>query len=156
MVRLDMLDKNWTFLFCGQILDKCLKMDWELQLDKCWTKIGLGQNLDKVWTSNLVTWPHYEIDKTWTKYGHFLSKVCPILKSLDKEISLGQFLDKWQKFWTGYWQFLDKLSKISIILTNIGHWQNLDKGWTNVGQNLDICPKFVKILSNHTFYRSTL
>ena len=31
----------------------------------------------------------------------------------------------------------------------------MDKGWTNVGQNLDICPKFVKILSNHTFYRST-
>ena len=31
----------------------------------------------------------------------------------------------------------------------------MDKGWTNVGQNLDICPKFVKILSDHTFYRST-
>ena len=97
----------------------CLK--WEVKIDSKHTlkllgtvigqmldKIGLGQNLDKVWTSNLVTWPHYEIDKTWTKYGHFLSKVCPILKSLDKEISLGQFLDKWQKFWTGYWQFLDK------------------------------------------------
>ena len=27
---------------------------------------------------------------------------------------------------------------------------------TNVGQNLDICPKFVKILSDPTFYRSTV
>ena len=61
----------------------CLK--WEVKIDSKHTlkllgtvigqmldKIGLGQNLDKVWTSNLVTWPHYEIDNTWTKTGHFI------------------------------------------------------------------------------------
>ena len=51
--------------------------------------------------------------------------------------------------------YLTKLSKISIILTNIGHWQNLDKPWTNIGQNLDICLKIVQNLSNPPFRRST-
>ena len=51
--------------------------------------------------------------------------------------------------------YLTKLSKTGILLTNIGHGQNLDKHWTETGQNLDICQKVVQILSNPPFYRST-
>ena len=51
--------------------------------------------------------------------------------------------------------YLTKLSKIEILLTNIGHGQNFDKHWTETGQNLDICQKIVQILSNPPFYRST-
>ena len=50
---------------------------------------------------------------------------------------------------------MTKLSKIEILLTNIGHGQNFDKHWTETGQNLDICQKIVQILSNLPFYRST-
>ena len=50
---------------------------------------------------------------------------------------------------------LTKLSKIEILLTNIGHGQNFDKHWTETGQKLDICQKIVQILSNLPFYRST-
>ena len=51
--------------------------------------------------------------------------------------------------------YLTKLSKIEILLTNIGHGQNFDKPWTETGQNMDICQKIVQILSNLPFYRST-
>ena len=51
--------------------------------------------------------------------------------------------------------YLTKLSKIEILLTNIGHGQNFDKPWTETGQNLYICQKIVQILSNPPFYRST-
>ena len=51
--------------------------------------------------------------------------------------------------------YLTKLSKIEILLTNIGHGQNFDKHWIETGQNLDICQKIVQILSNPPFYRST-
>ena len=52
--------------------------------------------------------------------------------------------------------YLTKLSKFEILLTNIGHGQNFDKQWTETGQNLDICQKIVQILSNLPFYRSTV
>ena len=51
--------------------------------------------------------------------------------------------------------YLTKLGKIEILLTNIRHGQNFDKHWTETGQNLDICQKIVQILSNPPFYRST-
>ena len=51
--------------------------------------------------------------------------------------------------------YLTKLSKIEILLTNIGHGLNFDNYWTETGQNLDICQKIVQILSNLPFYRST-
>ena len=51
--------------------------------------------------------------------------------------------------------YLTKLSKIEILLTNIGHGQSFDKHWIETGQNLDICQKIVQILSNPPFYRST-
>ena len=51
--------------------------------------------------------------------------------------------------------YLTKLSKIEILLTNIGHGQNFDKHWTETGQKKDICQKIVQILSNLPFYMST-
>ena len=52
--------------------------------------------------------------------------------------------------------YLTKLGKIEILLTNIRHGQKFDKHWTETGQNLDICQKIVQILSNPPFYRSTI
>ena len=91
--------------------------------------IGLGQIFEKIWTVSLEPMLIYFIDKSWT-----------IMKNY------GQSMDN----------YLTKLSKISIILTNIGHWQNLDKTWTIIGQNFDICQKFVQTLSNHQLLRSTV
>ena len=56
--------------------------------------IGLGQIFEKIWTVSLEPMLIYFIDKSWT-----------IMKNY------GQSMDN----------YLTKLSKISIILTNIGH-----------------------------------
>ena len=94
--------------------------------------IGLRQIVDKIWTVGLEPMLIYFIDKIWTKIGHFFVQGLSNVKNLKQGdifwtniMIFGQFVDK----------FLTKLSKISIILTNIGHGQNLDKPWTNIGQN---------------------
>ena len=124
------------------------------------TKVGQKLDMDKILTnlaSNSLASPQHSIDKTWTKIW---TSPCPIFVQYEKKLGWSKYsLDK---SWTNIKifrhivdKFLTKLSKISINLTNIGHWQNLDKPWTNIGQNLYICPKIVQNLSNHPFRRST-
>ena len=109
------------------------------------------------------------------KLDILLSKVCPILKSLDKYISLWQFLDKWQqKAGQLIVQGLSNTNNIGqreISLTILGQmtkildriltifgqnlvkfqlfWQilDIDKTWTKVGQMLDKTWTFVQNLS---------
>ena len=123
--------KSWTKV--GQ--NWIWTISWQ-KLDKQFYPTLNSQNLDKTWTFMYPMFVWYE--KLWTK-KYTLDKTWTITKIL----------------WQNMDNYLTKLSKIEILLTNIGHGQNLDKHWTETGQNLDICQKIVQILSNPPFYRST-
>ena len=131
-----------------KIKKKELAILWPATTDKNVLGTVIGQILDKiltkVWTSNLVTWPQYKIDNTWTKTGHFIVQDLSNTKIFGQVyFSLtifGQMTKIMDRILTIVWQNLVKFQLFWQIL-------DIDKTWTKVGQMLDKTWTFVQNLS---------
>ena len=82
------------------------------------TDIGLGKIVDKSWIVALEPMPIYSFDKIWTEFGHFFVQGLSNVKNLKQGDIFLHFFGQVVRYLDN---FLTKLSKISIILTNIGH-----------------------------------
>ena len=144
MVTPNSLDKCWTKIGHFLFLDKFWTNVWKCTWNCNWTNVGQKLDWDKVWTSNLVTWPHYEIDNTWTKTGHFIVQGLSNTKIFGQVyFSLtifGQMTKIMDRILTIFWQNLVKFQLFWQIL-------DIDKTWTKFGQMLDKTWTFVQNLS---------